>query len=251
MIMPYHKKLISSIGGGGRVRGVRFDGTFDNLIRSGDFTSNANSGVLTLSFWINSFTANRMEFMTLTGGRFVVEIDATSKLVVTGRNNSGTKVLEITSSNNTIEQSDGWVHVLAAANASTSEEYIYINDTADTNVTTPIGSGDVIDYTAEGHRISGNSGGLNLVNAEVAEVYFNNEEYVDISVTANRRKFISGSGKPVDLGSDGSLPTGSSPRVFLSLRDEETPSDFDTNKGTGGDYVSSSTLTEAATSPSD
>ena len=63
---------------------------------------------------------------------------------------------------------------------------------------------------------------------------------------ATRRKFISASGKPVDLGSDGSAPTGSPPAIFLS----GDASEFATNKGIGGAFTVTGTLTDASTSPS-
>lgn len=61
-----------------------------------------------------------------------------------------------------------------------------------------------------------------------------------------RRKFISASMKPVDLGSDGSTPTGAAPAIFLS----GDHSSFGSNKGTGGSFALTGTLTDAASSPS-
>jgi hypothetical protein len=65
--------------------------------------------------------------------------------------------------------------------------------------------------------------------------------------TSTRRKLIDASGKPVDLGSDGSIPTGTAPSVFLS----GNASSFSTNKGTGGAFTTTGTLTDATSSPSD
>lgn len=64
--------------------------------------------------------------------------------------------------------------------------------------------------------------------------------------TATMRKFISSSGKPVDIGSNCSTPTGSTPAICL-LGNSST---FGTNKGTGGAFVTTGTFTNAATSPS-
>lgn len=50
----------------------------------------------------------------------------------------------------------------------------------------------------------------------------------DISL-ATRRKFVDGDGNPVSLGSDGSLPTGIAPAVFISSNS--------TNKGSGGALI--------------
>jgi len=72
-------------------------------------------------------------------------------------------------------------------------------------------------------------------------------EFVDLSIEANRRKFIDAIGKPVDLGVDGSTPTGTAPLIFLS----GTTIDWHTNKGSGGGFTEVGALTTATTSPSD
>jgi len=54
-------------------------------------------------------------------------------------------------------------------------------------------------------------------------------------------------GKPVDLGPNGSTPTGSAPSLFFS----GNATSFATNQGTGGAFTLTSALTNATTSPSD
>jgi hypothetical protein len=63
--------------------------------------------------------------------------------------------------------------------------------------------------------------------------------------TSTLRKFISADGKPVYLGANGQLPTGSPPAVFLS----GDSTSFATNQGTGGAFTLTGTLTDASTSP--
>ena len=65
------------------------------------------------------------------------------------------------------------------------------------------------------------------------EWYLTNE-YLDLSIEANRLKFRSAAGKPVDLGTDGSTPTGTAPFMYM-----RNPYDsFDTNNGSGGGWFS-------------
>ena len=71
--------------------------------------------------------------------------------------------------------------------------------------------------------------------------------HLDLDVVGNRRKFISGDKKPVFLGTDGSKPTGSAPPVYFS----GDATDFSTNKGDGGAFTLTGTLTNSSTSPSD
>ncbi|AMX93626.1 MULTISPECIES: hypothetical protein [Mesorhizobium] len=80
----------------------------------------------------------------------------------------------------------------------------------------------------------------------MAEFWWAPGQFVDFSDSEVRAKFMS-AGKPVDLGADGSTPTGTAPAVFLS-GDAAT---FGTNKGTGGVLTPTGTLTNASTSPSD
>jgi hypothetical protein len=88
---------------------------------------------------------------------------------------------------------------------------------------------------------------LGKTNACLAEVYINLAEYVDLSVEANRRKFISSAGKPVNLGASGSVPTGTAPIMYF----KGPASAFPTNLGTGGNFTVTGTLTDGSTNPTD
>lgn len=70
------------------------------------------------------------------------------------------------------------------------------------------------------------------VNAEVAEMYMHDVD-LDITQEANRRKFITSAGRPVDLGVDGSTPTGSQPLIYLK-NDYTT---IGTNSGSAGNFT--------------
>lgn len=85
----------------------------------------------------------------------------------------------------------------------------------------------------------GNTGG------DVADYYLAFGQWLDLTNPSNLEKFIS-SGKPVYLGIDGSLPTGSPPTIFFSGDSTE----FLTNRGTGGLFTAEGTITNAASSPS-
>lgn len=94
------------------------------------------------------------------------------------------------------------------------------------------------------------SPGTRTFQGDMAEFYVTNS-YLDVSVPANLAKFYN-SGVPVDLGATGNLPTGTAAVVYETLGDGETPaSKFAINKGTGGGWTLTGTLTTSATSPSD
>ncbi|WP_192246072.1 hypothetical protein [Mesorhizobium silamurunense] len=85
------------------------------------------------------------------------------------------------------------------------------------------------------------------VSGDFADIWFAPGQFIDFSVEANRRKFVDASGKPVYLGANGEMPTGTAPAVFFS----GDATGFATNKGTGGAFTLTGSLTNATTSPSD
>lgn len=62
----------------------------------------------------------------------------------------------------------------------------------------------------------------------------NTPEFVDLSVTANRRKFINYDLSPVDLGNTGTNPFGYQPAMYMSVRPGGVAMDFLLNRGVGG-----------------
>lgn len=69
------------------------------------------------------------------------------------------------------------------------------------------------------------------MNGCISNVYANFSEYLDMSDAANRAKFITAGGDPVDPGADGSTPTGSSPDIWVP---DGLPT---TNAGTAGNFT--------------
>jgi len=65
--------------------------------------------------------------------------------------------------------------------------------------------------------------------------------------TSTRREFIDANHKPVDLGPNCANPTGTAPAICFS----GDASSFPNNKGTGGAFTLTGTLTNATSSPSD
>ena len=86
---------------------------------------------------------------------------------------------------------------------------------------------------------------------ELADVWIGVGQFLDLTVQANREKFIDANGKAADLGVDGSGPTGVAPAIFFH-RDTDAPaSDFASNRGTGGAFSLTGSLTASSTNPSD
>ncbi len=127
-----------------------------------------------------------------------------------------------------------WHHFLASWDvaAANCNIYIYIDDVSQISGTPTCTPDADNDYTRSQHYESG-IGGSQYWDGCLADLYINYSEALDLSVTANRRKFTDVNGDPSYLGATGTGPTGSQPIVLLQGTDG-------TNSGSGGNYTSTS-----------
>jgi hypothetical protein len=237
--------------GGQRARGVTFDGTNDYLTRASALSGIVNADVGTLSFWLK--VASDANAMTIFGIASAGSIRMNVRRLASGSSN----VLSITLNRTTapislatmtstggITTSDGWVHVLAAWDISASAFQVYIDD-ADESNSVKDRNGDVTYDGGDVYVGETPVGASNMFAGDLADFWFDPTAYMDISSSANRRKFISATGQPVYLGSTGERPTGASPILFL----RGPAAGFHTNRGTGGDFSVTGALTNSATNP--
>lgn len=232
------------------LRGVTFDGANDSMARGGNLTGNADGKKGIVSFWIKMNGGNAADQtifhqITLpTEQGCVFSRDSANKIsiYVYAVGSYASPAVDLVSTSN-ITTSSGWVHVLASWDTSIGAAALYINGVLE-DTHTP--SNVTLDYMQSEHHISASS---RKINADFAGFYFNKTSYLDLSVLSNRRKFITSAGKPANLGVNGQLPTGSPPIIFLNLNNGDAVSSFGTNKGTGGDFTITGTLTESPTHP--
>jgi hypothetical protein len=236
-----------------QVDSAQFDGVNDYITRGASLNGAADSKSGILSLWIRFDVVSGRIFCSATtlGGsvvRFILEVAGNSTLSLGAANSAGTNILQVNTVS-TFSAGATWRHVLASWDLAAAATHLYINDVSDKNTTTA--TNDTIDYTVADWAIGAAASGLLKMDGCLAEVYFAPGQFLDFSVEANRRKFISALGKPVYLGTDGSLPTGTTPLVYQRLADMEAIANFATNRGTGGDFTISGALTTGSTSPSD
>ena len=242
--------LIGSGNGGTRQRNtyvanaVSFDGTNDWLSKASDFTGAADGKSFTLSMWVklaNTTTAyrlwsanasNKLDLLTTVGGKFHF----------IGRNYAGADILADANMGTT---STSWQHIQIAADLANSVAYLYLNDVLAESSWDTGPTNDALDLTPGGWGVGARQDGGAKLNGDMADVWFH-DTFIDISIEANRRKFIDYRGRPVYLGPTGSIPTGSQPIVYLG----NAFSTWHNNLGSGGDLVANGSLTAAATSPS-
>jgi hypothetical protein len=226
-------------------RTAGFNGTTAYLTRGAGLSGAADSKLMTASFWIKPKTG-------FTGGRVIAAVNAvgggsnntriiqgggTTNVTVIGVNAGGTDILSVTNSGGASLSVDVWHHVLMSFDlANVGNRWMYVDDVSSLSVTTY--TNDTMDFTMADWGIAGRPDGSAKLGAELADVWFMPGLYLDLSVEANRRRFISSDGFQVNLGPTGALPTGSAPLIFLS----GNIFSWETNKGTGGGFTNHGTL---------
>jgi len=151
-------------------------------------------------------------------------------------------------------QADGWLHVQASWNLKSPQtSCLYVNDVSDNHLQFPLGHQPCAYAATSPVQVSVGSstsvpGPGNYGAAfDLCEFWFSETQYVDYTISANRAKFEASGGHPGNLGSSGSLPTGSAPMLYL----RSSYSSFGTNSGTGGSFTfyGKGALSAAATKP--
>lgn len=220
-----------------------FDGS-NFLTRGAALSGVSNSKVGLISGWIkvpSSASGSSLVIFSDSINDFYLLHLATSGLLRIVGEGLITDALQI---NSTVSISyDQWVHFLASWDLVADDVKLYIDD-IDRTVDTISNNDDITYSDASDFQIGSFATGAGsfIFENDISELYINTDEYLDLSVEANRRKFISASGKPVNLGHNGWIPTGTAPIVYLN-----NPFDsFGTNKGSGGNFTETGTLTDAS-----
>lgn len=239
--------------GGYVANAVDFDGTNDYLTRGAGLTgaSDHSQGIFSAWLRLDGSDATLMRLIRAADGNAVLILrDSGNKFVFHLSNTAATSTLAFKTVNSYTSGS-AWRHVLASWDlnfgAGSKLSHLYIDGTSDITVTTDSGSAANVDYTQTDWGFMASHAGASLWNGCVSEFYFAPGQFLDLSDSSNRSKFRTAGGKPADLGSDGSTPTGTSPLVYL----KGNAAGFATNSGTGGNLTLTGTLDTASTSPSD
>ena len=249
------QQVLMSYGGGYAANSVDYvAATPDYLSKVTDFTGNADSRTGILSAWVRLDGGN---------GSTLEMLGSLANTFNSFRNNANLFHFQVTDTGgvttfvyktvNTYTSGATWLNVLSSwdtnAGAGAKVAHLYINDTSDVTVTSDTGAAFDIDYTVATWAVGTNANALG-VNSNfdgcMAELYFAPGQYLDFSSSSNRRKFISATGKPVSLGTDGSTPTGVAPILYLP----GVAASVNVNAGTGGNMTINGSPATCSTSPS-
>lgn len=246
-MLPYHSRLLHAVNSF-QVQGITFDGVNDYLTRGADLTGNSDGKQGTFSCWVKFDPAADGQDICIYANdndTFVIDKPLHNRIRVNVNNSSGATRMNLIS-DSTYTSADGWLHILASWDVNALTGKLYINGADDE--ASPSLTNDTLDYTRGNHWIGRTAYDIQKFDGDLAEFWLA-QEYLDLSVAANRAKFSTGR-RPANLGTDGSRPTGNSPIIYLSSRPGDLAANFGTNKGTGGNFSITGTLAISSTPPS-
>lgn len=227
-----------------------FDGTNDHLYITAGLSGEADGAEGLLSAWLKldgSASDGAAYYITCTNnGAFSVYRTSGNKIGLVGFNPAWSKVFEIRTSSNIWHGTSavtGWVHLLASWDMSTAgRRHLLINGNSDLAEFT-FTAGSTINYDdASAYRVGSADGTTGKWYGYMSEVYLSyaTGSYMDLTVAGNVSKFRTSGGKPENLGSDGSTPTGAQPILYL----KNEYSTFQNNAGSGGNFTEAGEITD-------
>ena len=193
-----------------------------NLSRASNLTGNAQTKQMTFSCWIFWEGPNGGTIFYLAGTYVRAEINSDGSLSFLGYAAGAADTLQMQTPAGTIPL-NSWTNILFSFDlASTSNRYLYINDVA----VTPTYTHYVNQlFNNDAASQSGPSPSSSTSYAHLLVDY----NYIDLSVTSNRRNFITADLQPAAQATQEAL----NPIIYLPM----TTSTPGTNAGTGGDFT--------------
>lgn len=222
---------------------IDFDGTNDYLIRSTDLTGNTDSSTFTFSVWVWSDVSGLSYIYTTdntTDARVQTWI-STTQVGLYMKNSAGTVILNASATvPNNNPPKNTWIHILWSINlASTSNRSCYINDVLQSAVSWDTYTNGSIDFTQPNHNIAGGPALGGYTKARLSNVYLD-KTYRDMSVTANRRLFVTADLKPA------AGQAALNPILYLPMSDPTQPGK---NSGTGGNFTLTGVVARSGRGP--
>ncbi len=231
------------------VDAVKFNGTSDYLSRASDLSGlvDGKSGLLSCWVRLDASSANMRILANYNGStqRFILTyITATGQFSLGAYNAAGAVILNLKTAT-ARAASPKWLHLLFAWDLAAAAGSVYVDGVSDL-AASPVLTNDTIDYalTTPSWGIGADASGGLYLNGALSELFFAPNQYLDMSVPANREKFIK-AGIPVSLGGDGSTPTGTAPSLYLLNRAALVGG----NAGSGGDFTINGTPKDASSTP--
>lgn len=223
---------------------IDFDGTNDFLSRSTDLVGNTDSQSFTLSFWLwrkadDGLAVIYAAEQSAGVNRFWVYIQGTTT-TVEGYDSGGTLRLNVSFNLGAAQYTGTFYHVLVSVNkTSTATRSVYVNDILQSATWNTYSTTNNIDFTTPLHSVMG----LYTTTATAAgrlSNLFLDKTYRDMSITANRRLFVTADLKPA------AGQAALNPIMYLPMSDPTAPG---LNQGTGGNFTLTGTVARSGRGP--
>lgn len=217
-----------------------------------------DSGTALLSLWFYLDTSNKFLFSVdpsnVSNAALNFTVDGARRIAVNAQRSIGGFALNFISETANPVSLSTWHHLLMSWDIDNSTTYAYLDDVdvwTNAAVNNHI-SGSPVEYTEFGGNpntftIAGGDLIGNPLNGCLSTYWFDSNQFLDITVTANRRLFTAANGAPIPLGADGSKPTGTPPLLYF----DNPYTSFNINRGTGGNFLVFGTPGECADAPAD
>lgn len=245
----FHSQAFLSNAGAGRsssssytAYASKFDSN-DYLSRTNTLSGASSSKWQTISLWV--------KFETLTWGAWffnACDSEGTVKFRVGQLTTSGFILQHVSGAYwwgvGGAVATNTWYHIIASTkNESESSCKMYVND-VDVGAPTGVSNNTIPWGDYNGFYLGALRDGTSKMNASVCEFWWAPGQFIDLSLADNRNKFALSS-KPIDLGADGSTPTGTAPAIYL----KNAYGSFQTDvSGNGNSFTVTGSL-ESATAP--
>jgi hypothetical protein len=223
------------------VPAASFDGTASYLTRDAGLTGAVDSKLVTGSLWVRTSldgVGQRivMAASVLAGAtsRFSIAKTTANLLNITANSSTASAIIAVSSSANSMLAANGWMHIAFSFDSSdTAKRWIYINDVSNLTSIGQYNDG-LIDFTTADFAVGAVANGTLKLQGDLADLALWPGVYLDLSVEANRRLFLSSLGRRVDLAaSGGAISTLGTPILYL-----RGPGDnFRNNLGSGGSFT--------------
>lgn len=229
-------------GGGGAsfiIQSVDYNGSSAYSHRNGGWTSatDTSSGIFSVWVRIDAGDGTGRYLFASDSRHFSLQLNGSNKWSFKISAVNGETKLQGTHSP-LWTASSTWLHIYMSWDVNKAEDnkdFVFkINGTENTPYNLSDNADAItVNHTTADFDLMGQSASNDPWNGCVAEWFLD----IDAAYSTDETKFRGADGKPVDLGLDGSGPSGSQPLAYFSVREDEDEDDFLVNKGFGGNIV--------------
>ncbi len=174
---------------------------------------------MTISCWLNVDSDGGSMYAVMarngtSGSLWRLYRHTDNSIRVLAQDSTPTTILDARCSANVLEAADGWVHFYMSVDlSSTGNRAIYINGSSASVTWTTYNTAGVLALDRTHLYIGTDDANGNDYDGTIAELWIDDAYWPAATYASG---FISG-GNPVNLGSDGSTPTGSAPDLYMKF----------------------------------